>query len=326
MKIVPRKIIITALFFILSAGLFISIAHTTQAQVQPSQYTPLAPITAPGASVSTSNLTSFLIDLIRVTIAASAALAVLMVIFGGIQYMSTDAFSGKSDARKRITNALFGFLLVMISYLVLRTINPALVDFSIINNDLGSNGATTIPNGSPDQKVVSLGHSGEVGNATVQQYSFKATNGTRYNVTGLKTENLNNLNDTDFYSISIIKNPTTVYYETEAECLANQNQQPAANVMQPCQQTTGGPTLYKETDANGAVAASNESQAVCNQGISGKTGWTCVSYTPIYAISVGLKDSTFTNLTLLACQSYGSTWTQNNPGQTTSQCTKSPLQ
>jgi hypothetical protein len=326
MNISSRKILLLSTVALGLIAIFALSSHALLADAQPA-YVPLAPITSPGVSIRTTDLTSFLVDAVRVAIAASAALAVLMVIFGGLQYMSTDAFTGKSDARKRIEYALIGFLLVMISYLILRTINPALVDFSAISSDLrNGTGINDIQNGSSDQKIIPIGHSGEVGNTPVQEYSFKNSNGTRFNVTGLKSENLNALNDTDFYSISIIKNPMTVYYETEQECLANESQQISSNITQSCQQTTGGPTFYKEVDPNGIVAVSNENQATCNQGISNKTGWTCVAYTPIYALGVGQKDISFSNLTLLACENYQSTWTQNNPRQTTSPCTHSPLQ
>jgi hypothetical protein len=94
-------------------------------------YTPLAPIEAEGFEVRT-DLTGFLIDVFRFTIAISAALAVLLIILGGVQYMSTDAISGKKEGRERIKQALIGLFLVIICYLVLWTVNPDIVDLKFL--------------------------------------------------------------------------------------------------------------------------------------------------------------------------------------------------
>ena len=60
-------------------------------------------------------------------IALAAVAAVLMIVWGGFEYMTTDAVSGKEDGRKRMTNAIYGLLLVLCSFLILRTINPQFV-------------------------------------------------------------------------------------------------------------------------------------------------------------------------------------------------------
>jgi hypothetical protein len=64
-------------------------------------------------------------------IGLAGVLAVVKIIFGGIQYMSTDAFSGKSDAKETINNAIWGLLLVIGAWLILSTINPKLVSFNL---------------------------------------------------------------------------------------------------------------------------------------------------------------------------------------------------
>jgi len=58
-------------------------------------------------------------------------LAVIMIIWGGIQYMSTDAISGKSEAKNTIQNAIWGLLLAISAWLILNTINPDLVKFNL---------------------------------------------------------------------------------------------------------------------------------------------------------------------------------------------------
>lgn len=60
-------------------------------------------------------------------------LAVIMIAIGGIQYMSTDAIHGKSEGREKITYALMGLLLILFSYILLKTINPDILKFDLFN-------------------------------------------------------------------------------------------------------------------------------------------------------------------------------------------------
>lgn len=60
-------------------------------------------------------------------IALAAVAAVLMIVYGGFQYMTSDAYSTKSEGLKRVENAVYGLLLVLSSYLILKTIDPRLV-------------------------------------------------------------------------------------------------------------------------------------------------------------------------------------------------------
>ena len=60
----------------------------------------------------------------------AGVLAVVMLIFGGIQYMSTDAVYGKSDGIAKMSQAIYGLLIVLASYVILNTVNPNLVKFN----------------------------------------------------------------------------------------------------------------------------------------------------------------------------------------------------
>jgi hypothetical protein len=60
-------------------------------------------------------------------IALAAVASVFMIVYGGFQYMSTDSWQGKSDGLSKVKNALLGLLLVLTSYIILRTIDPRLV-------------------------------------------------------------------------------------------------------------------------------------------------------------------------------------------------------
>lgn len=68
----------------------------------------------------------YLNTLIRIAIGLLGLFAVIMIVVGGLQYMSTDAISGKSEGRDRITKALLGLLLALGSFTILNTINPDL--------------------------------------------------------------------------------------------------------------------------------------------------------------------------------------------------------
>jgi len=69
--------------------------------------------------------------MLKVIIGIAGVLAVVMIVIGGIEYMSTDAFSGKEEGKSRITNALLGLVLLVGSFLILNTINPNLVNFNL---------------------------------------------------------------------------------------------------------------------------------------------------------------------------------------------------
>jgi len=66
--------------------------------------------------------------LFNLAIALGAVAAVFMIVWGGFQYMSTDSWQGKGEGLEKVKNALLGLLLVLTSYIILRTIDPRLVE------------------------------------------------------------------------------------------------------------------------------------------------------------------------------------------------------
>jgi hypothetical protein len=87
--------------------------------------------------VDVSNLSTYIKSLFDFLIAVAVALAVIMIIIGGFEYMTTDSWKGKSDGINKIKDALWGLALALLAYLILWTINPCLVDFT------GGNGCST---------------------------------------------------------------------------------------------------------------------------------------------------------------------------------------
>ncbi|OGZ45102.1 MAG: hypothetical protein A3J54_04470 [Candidatus Ryanbacteria bacterium RIFCSPHIGHO2_02_FULL_45_13b] len=66
-------------------------------------------------------------------LSAAAVLALVMLVIGGVEYVgSAGNTSLLGDAKARMTNALLGLLLALTSWLILNTINPDLVDSSLV--------------------------------------------------------------------------------------------------------------------------------------------------------------------------------------------------
>ena len=61
----------------------------------------------------------------------AAALAVLMIVVGGFQYMLGESIGMKSAGRERATSAVLGLGLLLVSWLILNTINPDLLTLDL---------------------------------------------------------------------------------------------------------------------------------------------------------------------------------------------------
>lgn len=96
-------------------------------------FVPIAPIKLDGALVTQGSVTEYLNTLFELSIAAGAVLAVLMIVRGGFEYMTTEASQGKGDAKSRITSALLGLFLLLAITLILYVINPALICLRIFD-------------------------------------------------------------------------------------------------------------------------------------------------------------------------------------------------
>jgi len=71
---------------------------------------------------------SYFERLYEIGVGLAGVLAVLFIVIGGLEYIASAANpSAKESAKKRIWAAIGGLLLALASYLILQTINPALV-------------------------------------------------------------------------------------------------------------------------------------------------------------------------------------------------------
>lgn len=92
-----------------------------------------------GKTINTTNLGGFLSNIFNLGIAVAVALSVIMITVGGIQYMTTDSWMKKEEGKERIKNAFYGLALALISWLILFTINPCLVEFTAGENCKSNN-------------------------------------------------------------------------------------------------------------------------------------------------------------------------------------------
>jgi len=91
----------------------------------------------PGIVVAEEGVTGvdYIIGIFTLLVGATTILAVIWIVLGGIQYMSTDAWSGKSGGKEKIKNALLGLLLAGASWLILNTINPDILKIRLTSNN-----------------------------------------------------------------------------------------------------------------------------------------------------------------------------------------------
>ncbi len=81
--------------------------------------------------INEGTLEAYFKNLYRLGIVIATGLAVLMIMWGGIEYITTDAMGGKEEAKERISSAIMGLLLALGSFVILRTIDPNLVSVKL---------------------------------------------------------------------------------------------------------------------------------------------------------------------------------------------------
>ncbi|MCL5782246.1 MAG: pilin, partial [Patescibacteria group bacterium] len=74
------------------------------------------------------NLDDFFQYAFNLLIALSAVAAVFMMTWGGFEYVTTDSWQGKENGKTKFNNAIIGLLMVLSAFLILKTVNPKLVE------------------------------------------------------------------------------------------------------------------------------------------------------------------------------------------------------
>lgn len=97
-------------------------------------YQAISPITLPGGgAVPVNSLPNYLQAIYKIGIGLCFVLGVIMFTWAGIEYIVSESMSGKGDAKKRITAALTGLAIALVSYILLNTINPDLLKLKDLN-------------------------------------------------------------------------------------------------------------------------------------------------------------------------------------------------
>ncbi|MDQ3245234.1 MAG: NlpC/P60 family protein [bacterium] len=115
-----------------------NLAKTIEPTVDPNNvYTFLAPLsedlTTFDASVECA-FTNYANKFIKIFIGICALLAMVMIISGGIQYMTSELVSSEVQGKTVILQAILGLILAVSGYAILNTINPKLLDLCIDKN------------------------------------------------------------------------------------------------------------------------------------------------------------------------------------------------
>lgn len=101
-------------------------------------YVPLVSLPGVTEAGTAVNMSSYLSGMIKLLIALASGLAVLMLIIGGTQYVASGVLPDqKSDAKERMKGAIGGLVLILVSYLILNSINPKLVQFHLMLPPIG---------------------------------------------------------------------------------------------------------------------------------------------------------------------------------------------
>lgn len=118
-----RTFLITAALMALSSGT--ALAATTG-------YVPISSI--PGANPQSVDLVQYINAAFNLALGVGALLAVLMIVYGGFEYIFSGVLEGKKNGRARIQQALYGLALLILVYLILYIINPQIVNLNIFIN------------------------------------------------------------------------------------------------------------------------------------------------------------------------------------------------
>ena len=81
----------------------------------------------PGSCTNPCPFGNYLNIIIKLVIGIAAVLAMVMIVMGGIEYMTSDLISSKEAGKDTIRNAILGLLIALGAYLILNTINPQLL-------------------------------------------------------------------------------------------------------------------------------------------------------------------------------------------------------
>jgi len=125
-----------------------------------------------------TSLGNYLNPMIALFIGICAVLAMIMIVMGGIEYMTSELISNKEAGKERIRNAIFGLLLALCAWTLLYTINPNLLKSDI--NAPAAKAFITSLNfaSSPSTYLVPLGKTGQASGTNCDENIVSTSNQT----------------------------------------------------------------------------------------------------------------------------------------------------
>ncbi len=88
---------------------------------------------------TTGGLSNYLNPMIKIFIGLCAVLSVIMIIAGGIEYMTSELSHSKEAGKERIIQAILGLVIALGSWALLNTINP-----NLLNSEFKIDNATVV--------------------------------------------------------------------------------------------------------------------------------------------------------------------------------------
>ncbi len=109
------------------------------------KYEPLVGIPGfPTQGTSGFDIAAYFNAAFRIAVVVAAMLAVVMIVVGGFEYMTSEAIGGKKEGRDRITAALGGLILLLFAYILLGTINPEILNLGFTVQAVRNQGNQTV--------------------------------------------------------------------------------------------------------------------------------------------------------------------------------------
>lgn len=182
-KIIWGVVIVCAIFFFTVPVIF---AEDTVVPITPDTsivtpactageggYCLLAPLPGLSSINADTSFGEYLNFIIKFTIGFSAVIAVVLIVLGGIEYMGSDAFTTKEEAKGKITRAITGLLLALGGFLLLNTINPNLVNLklNIVNQKI------TVEEITDSGEIIQIQYPGNVGECPASCVKLKGVGG-----------------------------------------------------------------------------------------------------------------------------------------------------
>ena len=214
-------------------------------------YTSLVPSSPIGAAASSLNLQSLLKTMYVWGVNVAVALAILFIIFGGIEYMTTDSIFKKEEGKKRVTAAVAGLLIVFASWLILNQINP-----KIFVNDLSLN--ENLIQGSKPLDTGGTGTSGSTsgtGSNTSSGGSTETNGKTSSEVIGDESSIRSSLAQN---GVTVNKNPCT--YSSQTDCTNTAGfKKSTVDAISTISKGTGGFVITAGTESGHAIGTYSHS-------------------------------------------------------------------